>query len=718
MTEEQKTSEIILKKTDAEMFARLFNVPFNNVSAYGGEHPSTQASAITFFETLSKILETVSSITMILERDSVYIEEWCVDKRVNAKKITNFFKKTGIQSISFEAGVKEKEIMDLFRVLGDINTFDSVEKMKGELNALNVNAIKLNYVFFQKITEDDAIVDKKDYKASADTQGEAQAIPDSVIKGIGQALSLKNLMENPDEISGGMLASATKDRDVDSGDMILKGLKQLNRQIRDEEIDGGFDSVEQMLEAVYKLKLDFKDNMNVQAAMGRVLGADDKVINELDDLTHQAIVRLIKEEYKSGNISVKRLGQIIRRMLPDMKELKRLLPRLKESLLAEGMPLADFLTLVQELDQELQGEDIVSILNEGAEEFGLSADEIIKGIKENPAEAAKLIVLASEIRHGVKDNDDQLSNVLTEYIERVSGKLTIDMFETARGDGGQLEDMLTGIENGLLDNLRLQGVKDSVLQDVKKLLSDKFNSNLDQLKSDWLEKSISNTKADDTSSLLKVVVTIVKHEGDLAMFNDPLRNALESKGYSSDKINDIYKKTAEKIAVKDKMPVKPKRIINAKSTLYFIQHQIYLNKRYDVPFSCLALSVTGLKTTTEWEMPVKEDLIHINSQIYFLLDKETRVVDIIGAMEKDMILVILPVTREKGLFLFKERLEKNLNNSIFYCHGKSVIPDIVNTGIEFDKFISSDLNSYLKILKIQHKHDCELSKKMQILSSD
>jgi hypothetical protein len=95
------------------------------------------------------------------------------------------------------------------------------------------------------------------------------------------------------------------------------------------------------------------------------------ILKETNALTDQVIARIVREEYNQGEISIPRLAQIIRRLLPEPGEIKRLLPLLKETLLAEGMSLAEFLRLIQELGKELESEGLVQALKESADTIGL-----------------------------------------------------------------------------------------------------------------------------------------------------------------------------------------------------------------------------------------------------------------------------------------------------------------------------------------------------------
>jgi hypothetical protein len=124
------------------------------------------------------------------------------------------------------------------------------------------------------------------------------------------------------------------------------------------------------------------------------------------------------------------------------------------------------LELVNSLVRELEDEGLTQSLAGAADEMGVSIEELMQGIKSDPADAARLIVLASEIRKGTSSNTDQLSSMLTDYVERVSRTLS----SGAKEKSGNQAAMRT-FETQLLDKIKAQGVGDPVIERVKQRLS-------------------------------------------------------------------------------------------------------------------------------------------------------------------------------------------------------------------------------------------------------
>ena len=84
-------SETAIDIKQALQIARAFNLAFNNAFMYGGGHQTTKDSAVSFFGILQPILGTTSIITISAEKDSIFIENHCVDKVVSVQRINSRF---------------------------------------------------------------------------------------------------------------------------------------------------------------------------------------------------------------------------------------------------------------------------------------------------------------------------------------------------------------------------------------------------------------------------------------------------------------------------------------------------------------------------------------------------------------------------------------------------------------------------------------------------
>ena len=194
-----------------------------------------------------------------------------------------------------------------------------------------------------------------------------------------------------------------------------------------------------LLEAVYELKVDLAETIEVQKTTGKILSTADPVRKQVNELTCDITLNLSKKNTSREHFRLKSLFRLSKDA-SDISELKNS-PRLKETLLEEGMSLADYLQFIRDLDLELESEAIAGSLKDAAESIGVTVKDIVSAIKAEPEDSAKLIYLASEIRRGTGSDETQLSNLLADYIEKISVEVAMDSGELAKPqEAGYLEE--------------------------------------------------------------------------------------------------------------------------------------------------------------------------------------------------------------------------------------------------------------------------------------
>jgi hypothetical protein len=700
---------------EALQIARAFNLAFNNAFMYGGSHQTTKDSAATFFQVLQPLLDIAGTITIIAEKDSIYVENHCVDKLVSVQRINNRFKKAGVQSISFDRDASPESALALFYVMGSLSDFQSVDAMQTHLAKERIAGIKINYVVYKKVTLDEAVVNKD---VIAETQllfgsphppgagPYVQSDPGKILREFSEILSLRN-SANENEVPAAGTAGSSELSQSDYDKFITTQIKSINRQLSSSERseDGTALTPAEMLETIYKLKENVLENINLQRETGKLISAHELAFNEINQVSYRVIVRLIKEEYRSDRkISVKRLAQIIRRMLPDIKELRYLLPQLKDALFAEGMSPSDYLTLVKELSKELESDGLMQILVEASDQIGLTLNELIEGIKDAPEEAARLIVLAAEIKKGgVSTDDQQMSAILSDYIEKVSTALALQSPEVAaRGGGMLLKTVVTRIEREILDRLKSQNIDSNIVSEVARKLANQFSETVSALKGAWVRKNIAGSKNLDEEAILSIIEQIADQGLDGYGVADEIRSLLISHGFSAEKIDTIIKKVQlrAEAAVTHKIEI-PEGAFNAATMAFFLDLEIKRNLRYNSPFSTLLISfekIVDIRTFTIIDM-TPDINIQLTNQSLHLLKNMKRELDVAGIYPvKNHIIpfIILQMTDITGALYVKKRIEMNFPCHEFLVDGISVHVEPVITTSNFNRNLTPDKNSYLK----------------------
>ncbi|MDD5676276.1 MAG: hypothetical protein PHC61_19035, partial [Chitinivibrionales bacterium] len=339
----------------AEAAVRFFNNAFNASGMYGPAHPTMLYACDSFFSAIKEPLLTYERLTLMVELDALFLEGFQVDRAVNVKRLVVYLKKFGIHSFTFERRISIEEtqqFMQLFCNQAVMNR--GVETLKAACEAQNIQSIRVNYVMYQKVTMDDAVVKKDAYTLKTEP-AQPGVVYDAVVE--------KPLIKSTDFLS-------------------LQEVRAVNQRLHAGGAEtGGFPSIEAIMETVLALKARIAQNQRLSEATGSIMALQEELMTEMDILTKDVLIRLIREEYAGGAVSIKRLISIVKRMVPDINELKRLLPALRKGLLADNMPPADYLQLVEGLAHDFKAEDLVTSLTDAAKSFGMSLDDLLKEIK-------------------------------------------------------------------------------------------------------------------------------------------------------------------------------------------------------------------------------------------------------------------------------------------------------------------------------------------------
>jgi len=714
-------SEIAIDLKQALQIARAFNLAFNNAFMYGGSHQTTKDSAASFFHVLQSMLDITSIITVSAEKDSIFFENHCVDKLVSVQRINSRFKKAGVQSVSFDRDVSLESALALFYVMGSLSDFKSVETMQTYLNNERISGVRINYVVYQRVTIDDAIVNKN---TLSETQllfggqkgpGTGSYVPaDSsrILREFSEMLALRT-SAHQNEVSGAGGADSTKLSQAEYDKFISTQIKSINNKLTssEESEDGASLTPAEMLETIYKLKENVLEDIRLQRETGKLTSTEELAINEINQISYQIIVRLIKEEYRNDRkISVKRLAQIIRRMLPDIKELKFLLPQLKDGLFAEGMSPYDYLSLVKELNKELASDELIQLMVDASDLVGLSLNELIDGVKEAPEEAARLIVLAAEIKKGgVKIDDQQMSAVLSDYIEKVSRGLALQSPETsAPGGGVMLKAAVTRIEREILDRLKSQNVGLNTVSEVAQKLANQFTETVSVLQGDWVRTNINNSKNLNEETLLSIIEQVAE-QGQGRGVTEEIRAILISNGFSAETIDTIVKKAQLRAAAAITHSIKiPPGVFNARSTIFFLDREIKLNLRYNSPFSTMLVSyekIFDIRTFTIIDITPDIHIQLTNQALKLLRDMQKRDLDVIGFYKINnhgIPFMILPMTELTGALYVKKRMYKEFPQHEFLVNDITVHVEPKITVSGYNKKLTPDMASYLEAIYKLH----------------
>jgi hypothetical protein len=503
------------------------------------------------------------------------------------------------------------------------------------------------------------------------------------------------------------------------GPMLLHQLDLMRREVERHLEGGGEASLESLADAVFDLKKKLVEGIETQKALGIAYANETSIIDNVNELTDRVLIRLIQEEYKDGNIPIARLALIITRLVPQASELKRLLPKIKQALLDQGMMLAEYLDLIQELKNELKSEELARILQESSDAIGVDSEGIMAEVKQNPAQAAKLIYLASEIRKGTGD-DAALADILVDYVEQMGQQIARDAKDTDSEEGEEhLKKVIGDVESTMMRQLGRMDLDNDVLLRIEERINNRMESMLDSMRMEWLQSKAAAEKAEQYKPLtvLQTLEQSVSHDEELAETLKVIREKVESGDIDE---NDFSRIHAEIVSQKelaktatDELPILD-GVLNPDELMFILDKEIARANRYDAPFSALAFSFVAAKP----KMKALKSLINTEVVMHAALAKMTktlREVDYIGQIGKNKIVALLPMIEQNKAKQALDRVMNLLHSQPLNVQGVPVYLRVAGVASAFDPERTPDTGTFAKQLSNQLMDMVARVKNIQVL---
>jgi len=208
-------------KKQMDQFGRSLALLLNRAFMYQADHPYLFDSIEATFTVLNQLLVKISPLVFILNRDQFYIDEEPVDPRVNLQRMVVHFKKAGIESISFYKGVDKEALRIFIEILIALDAYPNADSMQSALFKKGIQHIKINHVFYKKMSADDEVVSRDALKQlnpqvidDAQTQTK-QLFMDTILQSVlleefATTLSLQKVLKSPAALTDEMVAADLK----------------------------------------------------------------------------------------------------------------------------------------------------------------------------------------------------------------------------------------------------------------------------------------------------------------------------------------------------------------------------------------------------------------------------------------------------------------------------------------------------------------------------
>ncbi len=707
-------------KQEFARFGRILSLLFNRATMYQMDHPYVKQSIDEFHPFVEKLLTSISPLVFAMNREQFFIDEEPLDPRITVTRMVAHFKKAEIQSISFYEGMTKNELKTFLGIFVSLDKYPNAESMKGTLTEKGITSLKINHVFYKKVTEDDEVVSRDVLKniipemMDEDELKSKKLFIDMVLEsGLGEEfeknLNINNLLTNPTGLSMNMIEAdinSVQKSDAEDrrpGPVLLHQLQVIGEEVEKGLSLGGDANVSELAAAVFDMKKKLIEGMDAQKDLDITFSNKEEILDQANEITDNVLIRLVKDEYKAGKITTSRLAQILRRLIPDAEELKRVLPKIKAALLEEGMPLPEYLNLVEELGKELQSDELAKILQESSEEVGIDGKELIQEVKENPVEAAELICLAAEIRKGTGD-EKVLTDLLVDYVERMGSKLGQDITAENGAEGEQhLRQVITGLETNIVSRLKdMNVVKDDVLEGLEERLNKRMDTVFDKLRDDWIQSKSMTPEQNRAKNLsvLQILEQSVGENEELGEILAIVRSKVKSEEIDENDFKEIYSEINKQKQIKRELEAKkkmPPGVLKSQAIMFVIKKEISRASRYDLPFSALAFSVvkakpkTGGPADTITQQAVMDAILHRLADIL-------READIIGQLGKNKMIGLLPMTMQSDAKLALRRTMRLLHSDQIEVGGIPLTIKIAGVSTTFDADRMTDGSVFMQAM--------------------
>ena len=782
-------------KNQLSQFGRTIALLFNRSMMYQPKHPFVEQSIEMFYDGAVNLLNTISPLVFILNRDEFFVDEEPLDPRLNVGRLVVLFKNNGIQSLSIEPGLEKREIKVFLEVFANITKYSGAEGFKKAIFARGVSCIKVNHVRYKKVTDGDEVISRDSLKdltpqmmAAEDEAKTRKMFMDTLLESVlteefAKTLNIESLMANPGAVSENMIQAdlesvsatgkgagsggggsgtgdatdvsgegtgtgdggggpgagvagdgtggagpgrgagegdGTETADDDGtgtggtgaggtgtgghGTLLFQQLEVMRIEV-DKHLEGKGDvAIADLAGAVFDMKKQLLEGIEAQKAMGVAYENEAAILEHANELTDRVLIQLVKDEYQEGKITPARMAHILRRLVPEADELKRLLPQIKTALLEEGMSHTQYLELIQALGKELQSEGLANILQESGEEIGVDGDQLIAEFKNNPEQAAQLIYLAAEIRKGSGD-DDALADILAGYVEQMGGQMAMDQTQE-KDDPEHLKKVVGSIESTIVNQLGKMDVGGDVITKLEDRLNARMETVLDQMRAEWIKAKGQPGEDGGTTTPHKVLSVLQTLEQSVSEHDElgEILKIVRAKVEAGEIDENDYKKIQDEIAhqkqlIKDKEAnrVMPTGVIKASAMAYILDKEIARANRYDYSFSALAFSMVRIKPQAKVPAGAINNEILVEA-VLALLSETFREVDIVGQLGKNTLVAVLPLINREDSKKALNRVMKVLQDEPIDVKGIPVNFKFAGIAISFDGEHTPDSKSFIRVM--------------------
>jgi GGDEF domain-containing protein len=738
-------------RNDAELLVRVWNLFYQRTVAYAFDHPAAQETIPRVYEAVRKCLGQESSISFLFQEFGYYIGHVDIVYQPNNRKIADHLRRFGIESVTVNQPLT---LSDFARFLDACSvTHADPTRFLAYLTNQGVFCFNVNNVSLQTVREGDSVVATGSPRPpgqsdaggvqSGEARGERSAFDDAAMRVVlghltaqemNANLSLLRVLESPSALPDAIM-KATAGSQGNEANTLKQSLLNVVGAFKTEAGQGNV-PIEDLLAGMYNMRTELLKAVKAQqgiaqhlsgpggygsqangpglgnadgshsggqgssahasAAAGSGAQQANKMADAADEIFVQTAAQLVMAEYKKCKGNPKRMAQVIQRIVPDRHHLQKVLNLFRSDLINQGVPLIEFFNLLSELNGILGTDQSYQEFIKAGSSLGISHDELLKELQENPQQAAQLIILASEARKSNKEGsaEDMIRN-LADFVEK-AGEAAGARMDTNPQEAVKLTSMLHQMEaqvnvelqgKGLSDELRTMGQQKLRMRMQRSITDLKGKAALAQLRDGR------TTEAEKVHFLLEMFAD----EKELEDVMGQVKETLDPETVARDVGNQVMAKARQEMAARREKHMSKELPggVYVKAVLdFFIKSEVSRALRYNLPFSALLVSFQGLPEDKAGHETHGDALRGLQNVLIGDLRKFLRDCDFVGYLTFNRFLVVLPMTTLEAAPRIIKKFQDNLNRQVALPNGTrlSIRP---RCGLAaFDK---QTTNSYPKI---------------------
>ncbi len=638
-------------RSEAENAVRMLNLYYNRTISYSFDHPTVQEFVPKVYAAFQPLWAT-QGVSLLFQEFGYFIGTVDIVYQPNNRRIAEHLKRFGIEAISFSTPPSLPEFTAFLDACS--LTHAGAEAFMKYLLQRRVTSLSINDVSLRTVKEGDFVSSAPPHAGSPSRlpqSGPTDPFAEMAMRAVmgkftnaemGANLSLLQLLENPTALPQAMLEQSSQ-----AGEQQPQVLQQSLARVLgmfQESAESADVPVEDLLLGMHNMRGELLKALKAQQNLTQNVAGSADAVDSADDMFAQTSAKLILTEYQKSQGNFKKTARIIQRIIPDRANLQRILPLLREHFLRAGIPLLEYYHMLEELNILLGSDEAYQGLLRASEGMGIDQEEILSELRKDPAQAAKLLVLASEVKRMSGDQSgESLITALVNYVESAGDAMTSTPATT--DEVGLLTGMLRQMENSLNAELEGRTVSPQVKKAGRQKMHLRFQQTIAGMKGRAVTHQMLNPGASEEEKVASLL-EIFSDASELDQVEESVLSSVLNEGMAEDLARQILTKARQQLDAKRHRNLSrdlPTGVYVKNVLDFYLKMEISRARRYHVPFTVILISFEGLP---EGGTPGVE-LTGLQNVLIGDIRKYLRETDLIGYLAFNRFLIVLPMTTQE-----------------------------------------------------------------------